>query len=160
MTDRTHAAIVLSTAIGLVCLAGAPLIAALCTALVERVVGLAYSLSDQGSVVVRVAGAVVAGIAIAAVINAIVLGLYGGELRAARLYLATFAIAVAAYAAIFLLRLVQTGDLAAVFAVHEWRDGYLRLASGLYLVYAPAAAAGYAATFWLLHLGFRHMASG
>lgn len=159
MTDKTLAAVAVSTGIGMLCLAAAPVIGALCTALVERIAGLAYSLSPQGASVVRIAGAVLSGVAIATLINGVVYQLFGGQFGHWPVYLVTLAFALAAYAAIFLVRLVLTGEFAAVFALREWRDGYVSLATGLYLVYGPAVAAGYTATYWLFHLGFRHIAS-
>ena len=152
--DKTHAAILLSTTLGVICLAAAPVIGALCAALVERVVGLAYSLGD-GKLVVRIAGAVLAGAAIAALVNGIVFTVYGGRFAHGRVYLVTLAIAVAVYAAILAGRAIVDGELVRLFVVSEWRDPYARLTTGLYLLYGPAAAVGYAPVFWLFHLGFR-----
>lgn len=160
MADRTHAAIILSTAIGLACLAASPLIGALATALVERIAGLAYSLSDPGRSVVRIAGALLSGVAISAVVNGIVFTAHGGQFGHGRVFLVTFGIAVAAYAAILAGRVLMLGDLEAAFAVREWQDGYLRLATGLYLIYGPAVAVGYAAVYGLFHLGFRPAVAG
>jgi hypothetical protein len=149
--DKTHAAILLSTGLGLLCLAAAPVVGALCAALVERIVGLAYSLGE-GKLVVRVVGAVVAGAAIAALINGIVFTVYGGRFAHGRVYLVTLAIAVAAYAAIVAGRAIVDGELVRLFVVSEWRDSYVRLTTGLYLLYGPGAAVGYAPVFWLFHL--------
>jgi len=152
--DNTHSAILISTLIGLACLAAAPLIGALCAALAERVVGLAYSLGE-GKLVVRIAGAVLSGLLISLVINGVVFAVFAGRFAHGRLYLVTLAIALMVYGAILVVRLVIYGDLAAAFLVSELRDPYVKLATGLYLVYGPAVAAGYAPVFWLFHLWFR-----
>lgn len=152
--DKTSTAILISTALGLLCLAAAPVIAALCAALVERVLGLAYSLGE-GKTVMRIAAAVLAGVAISVAINGIVFAAFAGRFAHGRLYLVTLAIALAVYLAIVIVRLLLYRDLEAVFLVTELRDPYVKLATGLYVVYGPAVAVGYGGMFWLFHLLFR-----
>lgn len=154
MTDNTSSAILISSALGVLCLAAAPLIGALCAALVEGIAGPAYSLGE-GRTMVRILAAGVAGLAIALLINGIVLLTVWGRVAPGRLYLITAAIALVVYAVILAVRLLQEGSLEHAFVVREMRDNYVRLATGLYLVYGPAVAVGYAAMYWAMHLVLR-----
>ncbi|MGF1625375.1 MAG: hypothetical protein ACFCVH_10860, partial [Alphaproteobacteria bacterium] len=108
----------------------------------------------EGKTVVRIAAAVLAGVAISLAINGIVFAALAGRFAHGRLYLVTLAIALAVYLAVVIVRLLLYRDLASVFLVTELRDPYVKLATGLYAVYGPAVAVGYATVFWLFHLLF------